>query len=57
MPVVCAHRSLVSPLVVLPGRDSIVLLILGLSPKNGTHDISTAGDLPLYLLQNQTKGV
>jgi hypothetical protein len=57
MPVVCAHRSLVSPLVVLPGRDSIVLLILGLSPKNGTYDISTAGDLPLYLLQNQTKGV
>jgi hypothetical protein len=37
----------------LDNRD----LQFGLSPKNGTHDISTAGDLPLYLLQNQTKGV
>jgi hypothetical protein len=57
MPVVLTHSSLVLQLVVLPLSGQHRPAHTSLSPKNGTHDISTAGDLPLYFLQNQTMGV
>jgi hypothetical protein len=57
MPVVLAHSSLVSQLVVLPLSGQHRPAHTGSLPQNGTQDIYTAGDVPLYFLQNQPRGV
>lgn len=57
MPVVFAHAASFHNSSFSPFRDGMALLMLDLSPKNGTHDLSTSDNLMLDSLQNPTTGV
>lgn len=57
MPVVFAHAASFHNSSFSPFRDGMALLMLDLSPKNGTHDLSTSDNFMLDSLQNPTTGV